>query len=235
MLVTGALESHKNSIYLFLSLCCYLSTYTYIRGFTKLGIKVLWRLQVLEYLRTLHLKFQKARTKIEVVLSLPCWLSQFSWDSQQGRLRTTSTLVRAFWNFKCKVLKYSRTYSLHNSLIPNLVKPLMYKIFQTKLYFYLSRYSRWSRSIKKMPKQNNLAKILKVTPESKTYYHTQFEGQIRFAVWDTSPGWVPITLACIKNVCINVHMFKKNSLSRKDSNLLLYGRVVCSVGHKSKL
>ena len=29
-------------------------------------------------LRTLHLKFQKARTKIEVVLSLPCWLSQFS-------------------------------------------------------------------------------------------------------------------------------------------------------------
>ena len=42
----------------------------YIRGFTKFGIKVLWRLQVLEYLRTLHL-FQKARTKIEVVLSLP--------------------------------------------------------------------------------------------------------------------------------------------------------------------
>jgi hypothetical protein len=26
-------------------------------------------------LRTLRLKFQKARTKIEVVLSLPCWLS----------------------------------------------------------------------------------------------------------------------------------------------------------------
>ena len=55
----------------------------------------------LEYLRTLHLKFQKAWTKIEVVLSLPCWLSQFS-----------------FWNFKLKVLKYSRNYSLHNTLIP---------------------------------------------------------------------------------------------------------------------
>ena len=67
------------------------------RGFTKFGIKVLWRLQFLEYLGTLCLKFQKARTKIEVVLSLPCWLSQFSWDSQQGRLRTTSSLVRAYY------------------------------------------------------------------------------------------------------------------------------------------
>ena len=76
-------------------------------------------------------------------------------------------------------------------------------------------YSRWSWSIKNMPKQNNLAKILKVTSESKTYYHTQFEGQIRFTVWDTSPGWVPITLPCIKNVCINVHMFKKVPLCRK--------------------
>ena len=43
----------------------------YIRSFNKFGIKVLWRLQFLEYLRTLRLKFQKARTKIEVVLSLP--------------------------------------------------------------------------------------------------------------------------------------------------------------------
>ena len=52
--------------------------YIIIRGFTKFGIKVSRRLQFLEYLRTLHLKFQKARTKTEVVLSLPCWLSQFS-------------------------------------------------------------------------------------------------------------------------------------------------------------
>ena len=35
-------------------------------------------LQFLEYLRTLSLKFQKARAKIEVVLALPCWLSQFT-------------------------------------------------------------------------------------------------------------------------------------------------------------
>ena len=41
------------------------------------------------------------------VLSLPCWLS----------LRTTSILVRAFWNFKLKVLQYSRNCSLHNTLI----------------------------------------------------------------------------------------------------------------------
>ena len=46
---------------------------TYIRGFTKFGIKVLWMLNL---------------------------------DSQQGRLRTASILVRAFWNFKLKVLKY---------------------------------------------------------------------------------------------------------------------------------
>ena len=100
---------------------CY-RQWLYIWGFTKFGIKVLWRLQLLEYLRTLSLKVQKAQTKIEVVLSLPCWLSQLNWD----RLRTTSILVRAFWNSKCKVLKYSRTCSLHNTLIPNLVKPLEY-------------------------------------------------------------------------------------------------------------
>ena len=34
--------------------------------------------QFLEYLRTLSLKFQKAPTKIEVVLALPSWLSQYS-------------------------------------------------------------------------------------------------------------------------------------------------------------
>ena len=90
----------------------------YIRGFTKFGITVLWRLQFLEYLRTLHLKFQKTRTKIEVVLSLPCWLSQLNWDSKKGRHRTTSILVPAFWNFKLKVLKYSRNYSLQYTLIP---------------------------------------------------------------------------------------------------------------------
>ena len=48
----------------------------------------------------------------------------FGVDSQQGRVRTTSILVRAFGNFKRKFLKYSRNCSLHNTLIPNLVKPL---------------------------------------------------------------------------------------------------------------
>ena len=45
------------------------------------GLKFHW------YLRTLSLKFQKARTKIEVFLSLPCWQSQLNWDSQQGKNR----------------------------------------------------------------------------------------------------------------------------------------------------
>ena len=55
---------------------------TYIRGCQKFGFKVYWRLQFLGYLRTLSLKFQKAWTKIEVVLNLPCWLSQFSCSLQ---------------------------------------------------------------------------------------------------------------------------------------------------------
>ena len=97
-----------------------------IRGFTKFGIKVFWKLQLLEYLRTLSLKFQKAQTKIEVVLALPCWLSQLNWDSQQGRVRTTSILVSALWNFKLKVLKYPRTCSLQYTLIPNFWHPLTY-------------------------------------------------------------------------------------------------------------
>ena len=46
-------------------LCERLENGMYVRGFTKFGIKVLWRLQVVEYLRNLHSKFQKARTKIE--------------------------------------------------------------------------------------------------------------------------------------------------------------------------
>ena len=50
----------------------------------------------------LSLKFQKARTKIEVFLSVPSWLSQLNWDSQQGRDRKTSILLVAFWNFKLK-------------------------------------------------------------------------------------------------------------------------------------
>ena len=83
---------------------CFYNLHTYIRGFTKFGIKVAWRLQFLEYLRALSLKFQKARTKIEVVLALPCWLSQFSWDSQQGRARTTSILLVAF-SHHSKMLK----------------------------------------------------------------------------------------------------------------------------------
>ena len=48
------------------------------------------------------LKFQKVRTKLEVVPSLPCWLSQFSWDSQKDRARKTSILVKAFWNLNLR-------------------------------------------------------------------------------------------------------------------------------------
>ena len=43
---------------------------------------------------------------------------KFSLDSKLGRLRTTSILIRAFWNFKLKVLICSRSCSLPNTLIP---------------------------------------------------------------------------------------------------------------------
>jgi hypothetical protein len=116
-----------------------------VNFFRLQGIKVYWRPQFPEYLGTLSLKFQKARTKIEVVLSLPSWLSQLNWDSYQGRLRTTSILVRAFWNFKLKVLKYSRNCSLHNTLIPwslkNPESPNVHTLFLLKSSYEICQ--RW--------------------------------------------------------------------------------------------
>ena len=69
-------------------------------GFIKFSIKVAWSLQFLGYLRTLSLKFQKART----------------------RARKTSSLLVAFWNSKLKVLKYPRNCSLHATLILKVLK-----------------------------------------------------------------------------------------------------------------
>ena len=94
--------------------------------FRHQGIKIYWLIQFLGYLRTLSLKFQKARTKIEIVLTLPCWLSQFCWDSQQGKPRTTSILVKAFWNFKLKVLKYSKNWMSQYILVAEVWHPLVY-------------------------------------------------------------------------------------------------------------
>ena len=96
----------------------------FIRGFTKFEITVACGLKFHWFLRTLNLKFQKARTKIDVFLSLPCWLSQLNWDSQQGRDRKTSILVLAFWNFKFKVLKCQWNIRPHATVISKFVKPL---------------------------------------------------------------------------------------------------------------
>jgi hypothetical protein len=91
-------------------------------GFFRLqGMKVLWSPQFLGYLRTLSFKFQKATSKIEVVLSLTCRLSQFKLRQPTGQSQYNFFLVRAFWNFKFKVLKYSWICSLPNTL----VKPLI--------------------------------------------------------------------------------------------------------------
>ena len=78
--------------------------YIYIRGFTKFGIKVLWRLQFLKYLRTLRLKFQKARIKIEVVLSLPCWLSQYCHNKLYQSLSDLECILVIFWHRKFAII-----------------------------------------------------------------------------------------------------------------------------------
>ena len=71
-------------------------------GFFRLqSIKVLWSLQFLGYLWTLRLQ---AKLKLSRLCPVGC-------------LRTTSILVRAFWNFKLKVHKYPRNCRLHNTLI----------------------------------------------------------------------------------------------------------------------
>ena len=87
------------------------------------GIKVLWILQFLGYFRTLSLKFQRATI---ILLKL-------SWVCPVGCL--SSILVRAFWNFQLKILKYPRNYGLHNTLIPNLVKPLPHILRKTRNCF----------------------------------------------------------------------------------------------------
>ena len=59
----------------------------YTRGCHTFATKIYLLIQFLEYLRTLSLKFQKARTKIEVVLALPCWLSQFNFNFGHNLLK----------------------------------------------------------------------------------------------------------------------------------------------------
>ena len=67
-----------------------------------------WSLQFFGCLRTLSLKFQKARAKIEVYLSLPCWLSQLNF-------RPHATVI---WNLvKPLVLILSRDGSSFNMWI----------------------------------------------------------------------------------------------------------------------
>ena len=77
------LPSVGNNIFKKINVCRYIRVSHIFLDF-KVHIKVYRRLQFLEYLRTLSLKFQKARTKIEVVLTLPCWLSLPTRQSQEN-------------------------------------------------------------------------------------------------------------------------------------------------------
>ena len=71
-----------------------------------------------------------------------CLKFGFFGDSQQGRVGTTTILVRAFWNFKLEVLKYPQNSRLHATLITNLVKPLMY-LDSSSFLLQLIGYSIW--------------------------------------------------------------------------------------------
>ena len=61
---------------------CIMLLNMYIRGFTKFGIKVCI-----------------VKATVSGVLEDLMFKIQLNWDSQQGRLRTISILVRASWNF----------------------------------------------------------------------------------------------------------------------------------------
>ena len=99
--------------------------------------RLAWNPQFLGYLRTLSLEFQKVTSKIEVFLSLPCWLSQFS---KLGRDRKTSFLVLAFWNFKVTVLKYQWNFRPHAAVtfFSTLGTLLMFSICCKDFIFLLS-------------------------------------------------------------------------------------------------
>ena len=133
---------------------------------------IFFRLQGIKvYFGTLSLKFQKARTKIEVVLGLPCWLSQLNWDSHQGRLRTTSILVRAFWNFKLKVLKYPRNCNLQYTLIPNFWLPLIYIFMYNNVDMYNNIYiSWWVYFVLHQPLTAALAKLLSLLSSKSSWF-----------------------------------------------------------------
>ena len=73
---------------------------------------------------------------------LSWWLSQFCWDSQLGKARTTSILVLTFWNFQFKVLIYPENCRLHDTC----THPLMR--FSYTAVFYLIRFFKTKNHVK---------------------------------------------------------------------------------------
>ena len=69
-----------------------------------------WSLQFLGYLRTLSLKFQKATSKIEIFLSLPC----LGWRPDNPKLNRTETGNLQFCSQPSEVLKLKSSNSNEN-------------------------------------------------------------------------------------------------------------------------
>ena len=86
-------------------------------------IKKLRSLSSCSKIYTYQLFIWVRKTKeIQLGITIYC---QLNWDSQQGSVRTTLILVRAFWNFKLNVLKYPRNCKLQYTLITNFWHTLM--------------------------------------------------------------------------------------------------------------
>ena len=146
----------------------------YVSGFTKFEITVACGLEFHWYLRTLSLKFQKARTKIEVFLSLPCWLSQFTsflfntikWPIliySQFLLRSSTDVkkvlifkfqriatIRGLGNIMLSRLKRERLRSLAKHVI--IIRIFYKEIVKPKIVFQWAKILRYQcKKVKKIP------------------------------------------------------------------------------------
>ena len=88
------------------------------------GLKFHW------YLRSLSLILQEPGTKIEVFLSLPCWLSRL-----------------AFWNLKLKVLKYPKNCNNQRRFLISPIRASIWNVFYQILLPWSNNWPEFSRDI----------------------------------------------------------------------------------------
>jgi hypothetical protein len=100
----------------------YISPFHYF--FKHIFRKVAWGTNIYWYLKTLNLKFQKNRTKIEVVWGQRLFSSALHSQSANfggsqaklGKDLTASYLIAKFWNFWLRTYKYWQIFRLHATI-----------------------------------------------------------------------------------------------------------------------